>query len=812
LRFNHPSFHEATWECDCELDSGAIVCTRAMNSFSSLELIRAHQWTGAFFTTYALSLSFFEAVVLDALVRQGVERILIMADVTGVSAAVSEEGVRSAGRAYQVEPVAVSGGCFHPKMLVLTSSTEAHLVISSGNLTFGGWGSNLECVEHLHAGVSAAAVNDTAEFLELLATADTVRHNASEQCSEVAGILRKFSSQGTQPGGTRLVHNLLRPIFDQLEELAADLGGAQKLTLVSPFYDGGTAANTLCTRLGLDRVFVHAHHAGIVPGSFGSNWPNTVGVAIEPVEVEPLSTESRPLHAKIIEVVCRKGRIVLSGSANSTMAGLDRKRNVELCVARIHHDPSTAWRYSPSSAPLQVGPQTNTTGADQVVGVLRAVFADGQIQGEILTNFPPGVAEAGIHTGLKPVALGETDVSTRADFKLVAPGVELEFWKAQRLILRLESGAGEVAQGFVAFPSFGYISQRAGAMKSQFFALLTATDTPDDVAAIISYFLDNPADRYPEHAVGGNRAQATGILNEAVLVADLLAPTTADLRGSSARGSGDSERVWRKFLQSIFACFRESRGPVGIDRALADRDTESEGDLENRVEPPPDNSGWPIHLLENLVGAMLADSAPASSSSAFWMTHFVCDRIAPDPERIGKCLDKIVLSFTTHRASGRDLTAISGAVLVLACASLDDGPWAPLSIRRTLRRLGADLSQSAPDLKLIPGLVRVLAPDIDASAIWARAQAVTTIEEEITAFRVAGKPVPLDNRFPRLCKVSELENLADGRRDLLIVVPHLVTVCPYCYVALPTADVSRLRERSVVTHERCGRIILNEEV
>jgi hypothetical protein len=81
-----------------------------MNSFSSLELIRSHEWTRPFFTTYALSLSFFEAVVLDALVRRGVEQSLIMADVTGVSAVLSEEGVRSAGRDYQVEPVAVPHG------------------------------------------------------------------------------------------------------------------------------------------------------------------------------------------------------------------------------------------------------------------------------------------------------------------------------------------------------------------------------------------------------------------------------------------------------------------------------------------------------------------------------------------------------------------------------------------------------------------------------------------------------------------------------------------------------------------------------
>jgi hypothetical protein len=66
-------------------------------------------------------------------------------------------GAQSVGRAYEIEPVSVIGGCFHPKLLSVTSKDDAHLVIGSGNLTFGGWGSNLECVEHLHPSFAADA-------------------------------------------------------------------------------------------------------------------------------------------------------------------------------------------------------------------------------------------------------------------------------------------------------------------------------------------------------------------------------------------------------------------------------------------------------------------------------------------------------------------------------------------------------------------------------------------------------------------------------------------------------------------------------
>jgi len=63
-----------------------------------LDLISAAPWQRAVFTTYALSLSFFEAVVLDRLVRGGGRNALILADPEGIRAALSEQGARGTGR------------------------------------------------------------------------------------------------------------------------------------------------------------------------------------------------------------------------------------------------------------------------------------------------------------------------------------------------------------------------------------------------------------------------------------------------------------------------------------------------------------------------------------------------------------------------------------------------------------------------------------------------------------------------------------------------------------------------------------------
>ena len=52
-------------------------------SLAPLDLVSAHPWRRVAFTTYALSLSFFEAVILDAMVRGGGREALILADVQG---------------------------------------------------------------------------------------------------------------------------------------------------------------------------------------------------------------------------------------------------------------------------------------------------------------------------------------------------------------------------------------------------------------------------------------------------------------------------------------------------------------------------------------------------------------------------------------------------------------------------------------------------------------------------------------------------------------------------------------------------------
>ena len=145
-----------------------------------VDLVEAHPWQRVAFTTYALSLSFFEAVILDALVRGGgSSQALVLADVDGVRASISEQGAHLVGKDYEVEPVAVTNGVFHPKVSVFISADECHVLVGSGNLTFGGWGGNCEVLEHLHTSFAADAIADTADFFERICENTSVRHGAA---------------------------------------------------------------------------------------------------------------------------------------------------------------------------------------------------------------------------------------------------------------------------------------------------------------------------------------------------------------------------------------------------------------------------------------------------------------------------------------------------------------------------------------------------------------------------------------------------------------------------------------------------------
>lgn len=790
-----------------------------MRDFAPLDLIRAHQWSSAFFTTFSLSLAFFEAVILDALVRQNVRQTTILADIVGIRAALSEHGARYAGRSYQVEPVAVERGCFHPKLTALVSHDEGHLMIGSGNLTIGGWGMNLECIEHLHPGFAADAFDDAASFLEDLAITDTARHGAIDSCVQLANDLRRLSAGKPRTGNIRLVSGLVRPIFDQIAAFADELGGARRVAVTSPFFDGGAAIDKLCASLGLDHVFVHAHWTDPVSGTTGANWPEHTKSRVEAVTIGPFVTQDRHLHAKVFEIICRSGRIVMSGSANATSAALSHGRNVELSVVRIQRETSIGWTLTPATRPHSGTTAGEDAAAENDIGILRAVLRGDDLNGQVLTRFPAGDATVFHLTGAGPKELATTSVSSDGGFTIKTSSLELEGWAAQRLVLRIRSKVAEdkAAEGFVTFPDIAEITRRAGAIAAPLLSMLAGTETPTDVAAVMEWFYEHPdALRQPRHG-GGHGDVAPAAAEAFADVSDLIAPIVLPQAGDQ-HGSSDGATGWRRFLQQILASFRLPRGRIGLAVDATD-DVVEGGDAQPEPQQDLPQIKDAMAAFDQLFDLLLGeDGGRRDLGVALQIGQYVFDRLEPDAIVVDGYLRKLVGALASEPLPVADRMAMAAAIL-LATVSRQDGavsPGALRNARRKLLRLGIDVAEDAPDMAPVHGFARILAPDMDADALWASVRAVRTFQEEIGRYQQASPGSLQPDDFPALASLPEWSEIAAASaatRARIHFLDRYVEACPTHHYMLPTSEISRLKEKGVARAANCcGRILMCKEV
>ena len=788
-----------------------------MPAFSSLELIQAHRWSRLFFTTYALSLSFFEAVVLERIVRQQIGSCSILADVFGVRTAMDEVGAHGAGRTYDIEPVAVKNGCFHPKLLALLSDDEAGLVIGSGNLTFGGWGSNLECAEYLHPSFAPDAFNDTAGFLEALALTEEVKHSAQDECIEIADELRN-RVRGLKPNPhIRVLHSIGPSILEQIEGLASELGGAARIVIASPFFDH-LGVIDICKRLKVTQANVHSHDGGTVLGSAGSNWPSCSPSRVQAIRLEFLREEKpRLLHAKMYEIGCRRGRIVISGSPNSTDAGLGLSRNVELCVARIQRDQSPRWSFSKAHPPVPTPalPEDKVNGEDQAtVAILRATLEGGKVRGRVISYFPEGKAFASRKEGLSWVGIETTTVNSDGDFYVDMPGGWQKVWSGQ-VLLRLLHEPGALAQGFVSLPELREISRRLGSSAPHFFSFLQGKETPADVEAILNYICQNPEwlpkSQTPE--LSSSHPGTVALDDPLVNIEELLA---VENRGVNEHSRHEGKwQGWQQFMQDVFAAFREPRGKFEPVRAIGKNkdspDPEADDDADTEDERIAADTIKALASFDRLLRQILG--APRESRhlvKALTIAQYVCERLDLERVQVRTYLDRILKGFEPAPRGDAECNLFVAATLLWAAHLDGEFTRNAAQLRRNLLRGGCSLSEDVPDLAPLKGFIGQLAKADEIQKLWRAAMLIRTVQEEAKSFWNGTGPRDRKD-FPRLSLVPEWEILKNGPSARI----HRLTVfgeyCPTTYMGLPMIQASRLSEGAVATCT-CGKVLLCEEI
>jgi hypothetical protein len=227
------------------------------------------------------------------------------------------------------------------------------------------------------------------------------------------------------------------------------------------------------------------------------------------------------------------------------------------------------------------------------------------------------------------------------------------------------------------------------------------------------------------------------------------------------------------------------------------------------VEPKRERQ---FDFLEKLLDDMLAGSSERRSH-AFWLAHFVCDRVEPDTVHVKSYLDRLMSAFVDEPPLAADREAIAAAVLVWSTdlPSRDDLSHVPRVVRRRLLRMGAIIDGPMPNMQLVQGFARALAPNVDFADLWDKIRSVRTAQEEIKSFRLAGAGASLGPEFPFLIRTEELSKITASERKHLMFMTRFSPFCPHCNLALPLGQASRLRERGVVRADCCGRILLCEE-
>lgn len=808
------------------LGSGAVVddLTEDWRRFSPFELVSGGKWRKAMFFTYALSLGFFESVLLPHLRRGGLKEASIFADVRGVADALSESGAREVGRSYVVHPVRLERGIFHPKLAVLEGD-DLHLLAGSGNMTFGGWGANLEAVEHLTPAYHPAAFADAAAFLEALATSPDVALAEPDVIEPWITMLGRAGAGATE-GAVRLLHNLDRSFADQLIAYADGLGGAKAMTIASPYYGGPAAVASLVDRLGISDVSVH------VPLAFARNgevfpferMPMARAVVLDVLEPEA-GKRGRPEHVKLIEIECVQGRMILTGSVNATppALGLGARRNVELGVLRLFPDGLRRISRRPYQGSLPVAELASAIEADgHRQDVLYVRVQKDALIGVLLSGDPAGQWDARLDSNAARRELGPAEVNADGSFTVHAPGVDDLVYRSGRAVLTLER-PGRRARGFLTFTDLIVLGGRLGSSVGPLLRFTSGTGDEDDLTALLEWFAMHPEDTLSAWRGPSKRHQAINEGPVFVPIGDL------DIRRDPVVGSGhfipsdsSGQSAFDRLLGSLRLALR-----IAPELSQPSANVDEHADLEDDPGEVPPKRVERDYVLEGLEQAweIFAARVPLDPRSELLrmadVTAHVMLRRHAGRDRISKYVNRWIQLAGAHLrvTDAKDELDQTLIALIVFAGFLDGSP--SRARRRLLHVLQGQLSvadaaalQSA-DWRLTPTavLIQSIAGPEGLEATWLEVQRGDTAYDELLAI---GAAVRGEAAFPVLKhlkdepEAQQAESLiARGRVDRIFLLSAATTSCPKDHRVLPTMQQHRLRGRGLATAECCGCILIN---
>jgi len=545
------------------------------------EVLASRRWERALFTTFSLSLTFFETEILPTLRRQGCRDVWIVTDAVGYRASLTERRSTRIGQEYRVVPVGLPDGVFHPKCTFLAGPGGDLLLVGSGNLTFSGQGRNLEVIEVLPSDREGRAHLDFATFLDAL----RVRPDfiAGDLSWAKTFAQRARESGRNESGNARLIHTVETPAIQQIGAMVKVPGGARRLVVLSPYHDlDGRTVLELARVVSAREIVIGlppAENASSpFPFAMTAGWDRAVTAAQPVVEL----ASQRPLHAKWIEVRLPEETLTITGSLNATRPALRTIDNIEVGVVRREPASPSSERWTDVPVPANYTPPVYRKGGIGSGYLLQAAIrAGGTLHGRLLgKSTAPCAGEWATRLLLRNGDQVELSVAVDEEG---AFSTELQSPErfAYASSLQLEMTRGERrARGWVQLDELLEVSRLSRLGVGTLLRLINREETDDDDIALLDYFSLSASQHLETFALRigtSHPADRDEGAQERDVVVDLEALTPGDATPQAEEDAGSSD---------------SSRAALALERVLAQ--------LRKRLLTEPGSPGaapgTPFHL------------------------------------------------------------------------------------------------------------------------------------------------------------------------------------------------------------------------
>jgi hypothetical protein len=431
----------------------------------------------------------------------GCEDIWIIADADGYQMSLSERKSIHVGQDYRVIPVSLKNGIFHPKCVYLSSKDSDLLIVGSGNLTFGGYGKNLEVAEILTPNKNPQAFIDFTDFLTGLKERDDLLIPEMKWITDFSILSRNAvkSNVINDSDDLHIISNVRESIAHQLISFCKNSGKIKKLYSLSPFYsDDGEAVRFLSEKTDTDLISISLHPNKTEETSFPFNIAKSWKVKTDAVipQEESIKNDKRPLHAKWIEChVENNKKIILTGSINSTNQALLTTNNIEVGVLRtgVDSDNWITWKKTPIPAVTKQNffPEK---GKSAICIIYANLKDDGFLTGQIIYNSDI----SGEWTGMLMKPDGESqdlsvNVGNDGIFKVQIKQLERFSYESSLQVLLTQNNLN--ARGWVHQEDILKITSSNRVNMLSWHRLINREGTEDDEVALLDY-LSMHADKH----------------------------------------------------------------------------------------------------------------------------------------------------------------------------------------------------------------------------------------------------------------------------------------------------------------------------